>query len=661
MSFLQFPRLAFSGLFQADVSTVNNDPRHFDNANFQPNFQEPQSGTTFNGWWNPFGTGIFGLKDCVVQSALGQDGTEISNGSSDQVVGMAVGNALNRPSGKLVDLDPDWQLASCIYGQGITLTASNGQVIFSAEYEANPFRDLWFTRTQKQSADSAASAMFQSILTNVQWNLNGITSPVLQALMAISQANNNTLSIRLTTYGYDANLGDNFFGYGVLVGAIGPAYEYEPHSFILGRRFMPFGSPSAANINTNGYENPNNNPPAITCFSSAVVGNTLQADLSNALPMTYTPQATLPASYSVLSMNDQKSTCYFALLTNPAAQMSTMISSDEYILLDPVDFNNDLLSTKGGIQSVSLKSCASQQINDLPFAIISIAEKQTDAFVIVREGKEGLEVRADQFTFRLDPNDPARNAATSTIYAARYGVPLPGKAMAFWPTGPLPDNGDTPTDYPPQTTPKAAVPINNVPANALSITTNNAVTDEHGRVTACVQGPSYMGTPRQYLDGQLYTYSYNFAGDVTTLQQQFDQFAILVFSTFQIPNPVTWESVQPILQQYANLYPVMSQGLFDFSKKEQADANAFILKFVLDKDINDPDQMPVTRDLSSSKRAALIQYLDSVLQSVGRPPSMLEMFGKRCPTRGGGAQPACPHAGNAAGASQPGNKDCPVK
>ena len=31
MSYLQFPRLAFTGKFQADVSTVNNDPRHFDN------------------------------------------------------------------------------------------------------------------------------------------------------------------------------------------------------------------------------------------------------------------------------------------------------------------------------------------------------------------------------------------------------------------------------------------------------------------------------------------------------------------------------------------------------------------------------------------------------------------------------------------------------
>ncbi|UJB32655.1 hypothetical protein [Chromobacterium sp. Beijing] len=47
MSYLQFPRLAFSGQFQSDVSTVNNDPRHYDNATFEPRFQEyQQAGTT---------------------------------------------------------------------------------------------------------------------------------------------------------------------------------------------------------------------------------------------------------------------------------------------------------------------------------------------------------------------------------------------------------------------------------------------------------------------------------------------------------------------------------------------------------------------------------------------------------------------------------------
>jgi hypothetical protein len=36
MSYLNSPRLTFSGQFQADPSTVNNDPTHFNNATFEP-------------------------------------------------------------------------------------------------------------------------------------------------------------------------------------------------------------------------------------------------------------------------------------------------------------------------------------------------------------------------------------------------------------------------------------------------------------------------------------------------------------------------------------------------------------------------------------------------------------------------------------------------
>ena len=43
MSYLNNVRLIFSGTFQADISTVNNDVRHFDNGTFEPRFQDLQS------------------------------------------------------------------------------------------------------------------------------------------------------------------------------------------------------------------------------------------------------------------------------------------------------------------------------------------------------------------------------------------------------------------------------------------------------------------------------------------------------------------------------------------------------------------------------------------------------------------------------------------
>ena len=55
MSYLQTPRLHFAGKFQADPSTINNDPEHFDTSKFQSNYNLPGPGAS-NGWWNPGGT-----------------------------------------------------------------------------------------------------------------------------------------------------------------------------------------------------------------------------------------------------------------------------------------------------------------------------------------------------------------------------------------------------------------------------------------------------------------------------------------------------------------------------------------------------------------------------------------------------------------------------
>jgi hypothetical protein len=54
VSYLHPVRLHFAGRFRADVSTVNNDPQHFDNQNFTPNFQLPGNA---NCSWQPAGTG----------------------------------------------------------------------------------------------------------------------------------------------------------------------------------------------------------------------------------------------------------------------------------------------------------------------------------------------------------------------------------------------------------------------------------------------------------------------------------------------------------------------------------------------------------------------------------------------------------------------------
>src|ERR1700732_4035436 len=129
MSYLDIPRLHFSGRFQADISTVNNDVRYFDNAGFQDKYQ-----TMGDGGWNPEGTAIFRLVDCKIAGARTAQGS-IATPAEDPVIGMALENADDRVFGKLVDLDPQQQMVSEIWGMGLRLTDGIERAFLVGDYE----------------------------------------------------------------------------------------------------------------------------------------------------------------------------------------------------------------------------------------------------------------------------------------------------------------------------------------------------------------------------------------------------------------------------------------------------------------------------------------------------------------------------------------------
>ena len=92
MSYLGLPRLVFSGQFQADPSTVNNDPEHFDTDRFRSDYQLP-SGPNMNppnGWWNPDGSGAWRFYGCTVQRVYYGDGSWCDNPAEDPIVGAAL-------------------------------------------------------------------------------------------------------------------------------------------------------------------------------------------------------------------------------------------------------------------------------------------------------------------------------------------------------------------------------------------------------------------------------------------------------------------------------------------------------------------------------------------------------------------------------------------
>ena len=142
MSYLQFPRLIFSGQFQAAPSTVNNDPEHFDTETFKPNYDKPGPGAT-NGWWNPDGDARWTFSRCVVEQVQYLDGTICSDPAVDPVVGMPINSNSGTPA-KLVDLDSECQMVSAIWGLHVFLGAAGGQIGFGGNYATASFTYMFF-------------------------------------------------------------------------------------------------------------------------------------------------------------------------------------------------------------------------------------------------------------------------------------------------------------------------------------------------------------------------------------------------------------------------------------------------------------------------------------------------------------------------------------
>src|SRR5215212_7666839 len=142
MSYLNSLRLHFAGSFQANVSTVNNDPGHYDNATFIPSYQQMQSPTfnPANGWFNPQGDAAWRLLGCAVTAAWTPAGAVAA---SDPVLQCIIADSDTQAPAKLCDLDPEQQLVSEIWGLQVRIADASGNALLSADYEPAAFMDIW--------------------------------------------------------------------------------------------------------------------------------------------------------------------------------------------------------------------------------------------------------------------------------------------------------------------------------------------------------------------------------------------------------------------------------------------------------------------------------------------------------------------------------------
>jgi hypothetical protein len=606
MSYLETPRLAFSGNFEADVSTVNNDVRHYDAATFEPRFQDMQTvnaagQTVMNGWWNPEGTGAFRLIGVQVS------GTETpGHPQNDAATGLFLNPQVERSAAKLVDLDPQFQMGSMIWGLQVVLTDGHSEYM-RGDFRPAAFRDLFFGRISGVRGSRGASAKFTSILENVTWKTGALRSPTLEALRVSANANRDRLSINLAVFAYETRSADASFALGRVAGTIGPWRWGEPESFALGRRFAP-----------NNGNNPFATPDGFGAFD-AIIHEQAYLDLANSLPLADRLGAVKDVgalSLVVLKASDEITDNGSGPTVTPGVKEGAVVTPDEYIQIGEIDYREpDWLKNTAGVVTLTMPPDAIPAAGERPLALVARDEVTGQRRIVIRETYGGLFLRADDFEQRIDSRLDTVVGATARIYAVHYGARA-ARSEILAVLG-RPEDGEGGTDSTPVDQPQADIPTIGVPQEAVRIPATIHTGDDGVAILPIhVFNP---GNPRGYVDGQIYKISYGFAIAGQTPPPLFDQILLHVRDAFTVPASPTWDpDIVGVLRQFGNLYPIMSKGLFNLSDAATVQANARLLHFAFTRPIEDPNHMPVTRDLSQAKREMIVAWLATFFETPTR-------------------------------------------
>jgi hypothetical protein len=467
-------------------------------------------------------------------------------------------------------LDSEQQMVSEIWGLQVRIADTAGNTLMRGDFDPAAFADIWVRATGSDGDDMGAGAMYQSVLTNLQW-CDVSASPFLSALR--QAARTGLLSIKFNVDGFNMDNTSPDFMTGRIAGTIGPATASEPRHMVVGRQFMatPLGA-----IN----------------FCSAVVDETASCvylDLGNALSTAAPGGAIKPQGDLTLSIYDPTS-----LPGDPAGTTGTTVAIGVIPASGAGGYvqNPNWYANTAGVVALPLSPAQLQAVASSPLLISG------KAGVLISEWSSSAFVRADRFVYRMSPDETVQ----IPVYAMQFGKPLAGVGVNF--------------QLDPSQLQGQAVAV---PEYALAFNPT-AVTDSNGRAVLTLN-TSDPGTPRFFnngtdygIDGQVYGIrpAFSDAQTYTGPVNQWNFISILLWSGFTPANPVTWTDIQPIFQQYANLYPVMNRFL-DLGNYDAVVKNTRLLLLAFGLNPSDPNSMPVTRDLSPAKRNAILAWLKNPL------------------------------------------------
>lgn len=588
MSYLHSPRLIFTGDFKSDVSTVNNDPAHYNNQTFQPSFQQFGLGNT-NGWWNPEGGASFSFLDCRVRQITLPDGTTQTEPAEDIILGQAVGDFGDRATGKMVDLDPQEQGSSELWAVTLRIGTADDELLLRGDVRPTAFRDLQLRQqTGAKVNGQPLGGTWTTVLTNIEWGKRSADSPFLEKLRDATEG--DRLSLNLQAYGYYyAHAADGRFSLGRIIGALGPWLESEPELFAPARRLY-----GILNVGTT------KRPAVFFSNSNFLFENCerrLTLDLGGSFPIADAMGTITQDQKYVIAVS--KKPIAFAPSTTP----QTLVAGDFTTIGDLNYTTGDWLDKTGGIvalDNISDDVAGALENNQL---LLLTPSSNNDAYVIIaREAIDGYLVRAENFVQRLDSD--CTNEVR--LYAYQYGEPLDGANIAITLEPPTPIEPVGPDN------PICEVPGNNYPPEGLTFS-GTVTTAPDGGACLSITGNA-IDNPRGYIDGQIYTLDYqlqDIPNDPAEGRFSNDVIFVHLRDHFEVPKNPAWTDIAKIMTQFGNLYPIMSKYIVDLSDPVAVKNKQDILTFAFTRPIHDSLHMPVTRDLSDAKRQTILKWLES--------------------------------------------------
>ena len=619
-SYLDVPRIHFRGKYRADVNSRNNW-----NCNFDPSLplypgQE----------WNFNGTSEWELIDTVVTSVVDRDGNEVSN---SPLLGAELFSNQERPLAKIVDLDVDFQI-STLYGLNIGLRVGDETVLWGKWSPSVIVREMWNKSkcAVHQHHDAIYGTLSPSRITDIVWS----SSPVIQGLQEATRCPDCTgdLAVSITLYLYS----EETFTIGSILGTIGVAKSGEPLN-AGGDRHLESTKPAiifppdhpCKESEGNDQTDPWTNYAPFTIDESR---NVLVMDISNAFPIT----------------GDNKPIDLGELWLGVLGDDSTVsIFGDSIPYLDP-DLRNH-----GGIIEQYIDSGTLDA--SLLVIVKEILEGEMgggnvyplkESFPALKSTNNQVQLFLKESLYYIRPTGyyldrlqyPMKNTSDMTLLVTRYGKPVEGATVNV--------------GIPPVLTV--------LPRDGMVAVQDTKQTDSDGLVTFTFQVASLIPFPRCYnapqsctqesttnqktlsgkdvrnhnkqevkqntetdcndtlpIDGQVY--NFYFCVDVpgncnppeSTLSNVLLTF--LAFTTTDYTRPYTWvDHVQPIFEQVHHLHYIM-RTILDLSNFTEVTSshNKELLRISFEKEITDPNYMPVTRDLSPTKRLMVLEWLENPL------------------------------------------------